>query len=76
MCLIRFSKVASYHMTLDPSPFKRNEPQLSILSYKTEVNSMVAGEPHYDRTSYYDFNVSRDLVPSPNPTIAVLAGDE
>ena len=71
--IIRFSKVASYHTTPDPLPFERNEPQLSILGYETEVNSMVAGEPRYSRTSYH---VSRDLVSSPNPTIAVLAGDE
>lgn len=72
--MIRFSRVASHHTTPDPSPFERNEPQLSILGYETEVNGMVAGEPHHNRTSYHDFNVSSDLVPSPNPTTAVLAG--
>ncbi|KAF3400098.1 hypothetical protein F1880_008347, partial [Penicillium rolfsii] len=60
----------------DPSPFKRNEPQLSILGYETEVNSMVAGEPRHGRPSNHNYNISRDLAPSPNPTTTVPAGDE
>ncbi|KAJ6045597.1 uncharacterized protein N7446_012461 [Penicillium canescens] len=48
----------------DLSPTERNETQLSIFGYETEVNSVTAG------------NVSRDQTPSPNPSTSVPAGDE
>lgn len=74
--MIRFSKVASHHTTADPSLTKRNETQLSIFGCETETNSVAAGEPCHALTSQHDYNVSRDQVPSPNPSTPVPAGDK